>query len=167
MNKLKVIFIAVTALALTVSCGIYTFTGASIGPEVKTFSVQTFVNVAPMVAPSLSTSLTDELVNRYIRQTSLTQERIDGDFAFEGTITGYTTSAVAVTNESAVLNKLTITIMVKFTNRFDPKASFQSSFSQYAEYDSNQSLQSVEQQLLPEIIDKLVTDIFLASASNW
>ena len=120
-----------------------------------------------MVAPALSAELTDELVNRFIRQTSLSQVRLDGDFAFEGSITNYVSIPVAITAETASLNRLTITVNVKFTNKLDSKASFQRSFSQYAEYDSNQSLQAVEQALLPEIVEKLITDIFNASASNW
>ena len=167
MNKIKRTFLAIIVSLLSVSCGIYSFTGASIGPEVKTFSVQTFVNVASMVAPALSSELTDELVNRFIRQTSLSQVRLEGDFAFEGRITNYVSIPVAITAETASLNRLTITVNVKFTNKLDPKASFQQSFSQYAEYDSNKSLQAVEQALLPEIVDKLITDIFNASASNW
>lgn len=168
MNKLKKILFVCTIAIIVVSCKFYTFTGASIAPEVKTFSVQTFLNVATMVAPILSSTLTDELVDKFTRQTSLSPVRLNGDFAFEGEIINYTSMPAAITgNEYAALNRLTITIKVKFTNKYDAKASFNSTFSRFADYDSGQPLQSVEQSLIPQIAEELVTDIFNASASNW
>lgn len=169
MNRLKKIISCILLSMLMVSCkGSYSFTGASIPPEVKTFSVQQFINVAAMVSPILSSTITDELVDKFTRQTSLSPVRIDGDFAFEGEITNYVSNAISVTgNEQAVMNRLSITIRVKFVNKFDTKANFNRDFTRYGDYSSALPLQSVEQSLIPDIVDELVTDIFNASASNW
>ncbi len=159
------IFITFTALSCSVK---YSFTGASIAPEVKTFSVQQFLNSAAMVAPILTTTLTDELVNRFTNQTALSPVKRDGDFAFEGIVTNYTSQPVAISGgEYATMNRLSITVSVKFVNRFEPKMSFNKSFTRYADFDSNQPLQSVEMALIPDIVEQLVTDIFNAAASNW
>lgn len=56
---------------------------------------------------------------------------------------------------------------MRFTNALDEKASFNKTFSAYADYESTQLLTEVEGTLIPEIVDQLVTDIFQASASNW
>lgn len=154
---------------MIISCtGGYSFTGSSIPPEVKTFSVQQFLNVSTMVAPILSITLTEGLIDKFTRQTSLSPVKNDGDFAFEGEIVGYSSSQAAISaEEHATLNRLTITIKVKFVNKFDPKASFSRNFSRYQDYDSSIQLQEVELTLIPEIVEELVTDIFNASASNW
>ena len=66
-----------------------------------------------------------------------------------------------------MLNRLTITVKVRFTNALDDSMSFNRTFSAYEDYDSTQLLTEVEGTLIPVIVDKIVTDIFQASASNW
>ena len=121
-----------------------------------------------MVAPSLSATLTDELTQRFATRTVLTQVPEGGDFAFEGEITGYTSTTSSVSSgDYALQNRLTITIKVKFTNAIDDKMSFNRNFSRYADYDSTKLLTEVEGELIAQIVEELVTDIFQASASNW
>ncbi len=158
----------VCCLLLT-SCKVsYTLSGASISPEAKTVSIPYFPNSATMVAPILSSTLTDALQDKFSRQTRLTIVREDGDLAFEGEITNYTSTPTAVTaDEYASLNRLTITVRVRFTNKIEPEYNFERTFSQYQDYDSNLMLSSVEGTLIPEIVDELVEDIFNAAVSNW
>ena len=75
----------------------YSLSGASIPPDAKTFSVAYFPNNAPMVAPILSSTLTDALREKFANQTRLIQVDEGGDFAFEGEITNYTSSTASVT----------------------------------------------------------------------
>ena len=146
----------------------YTFTGASIPPEAKTFSVQLFQNLASIVNPTLSSYFTEELKNRFITQTSLNQVDDFGDFAFSGQITQYNVAPVAIQgNEVAAQNRLTISVKVKFTNAIEPKQSFEKSFTQYENFNSTENFTSVESDLVQKIIEKLVDDIFNASAANW
>lgn len=161
-----VVLLLVTALA---GCKVtYSLSGASIPADAKTFSVAYFPNNAPMVAPILSSTLTDELTQRFATRTSLSQVSEGGDFAFEGEIVGYTSTTSAVSSsEYAVQNRLTITVKVKFTNMLDDKMSFNKTFSAYSDYDSTKLLTEVEGDLITEIVEQLVTDIFQAAASNW
>lgn len=153
------------------SCGVaikYSLSGASIPPDAKTFSVAYFPNNASMVAPILSSTLTEALVDMFTRRTRLMQVDEGGDFAFEGEITNYTSVTASVSGgDVAVLNRLTITVKVRFTNALDEKQSWNKSFSAYEDYDTSRLLTEVEGELIPQIVDKLVTDIFQASASNW
>ncbi|MEG0500333.1 MAG: LptE family protein [Rikenellaceae bacterium] len=171
MNKILKITAFVVLLVGLVSCGVkYSFTGASIAPEVKTYSVADFPNVAPMVSPILSSTFTAALMDKMARSTSLSQVSSNqvGDMCFEGEIVDYTSMPIAVTgDEYATKNRLTVTVRVKFVNRFQPKNNFDKRFSAYEDYDNNLMLQSVEPTLIPQIVDKLVTDIFNAAASNW
>ena len=126
-------------------------------------------NNAPMVAPILSSTLTDALRDKFTRQTRLTQVDEGGDFAFEGEITGYTstTASVSGSSETALLNRLTITVNVRFTNAVDESMSWKKTFSAFEDFDSSKLLNEIEGELIPQIVDKLVTDIFQASAANW
>ena len=165
----KLVVLAVAAVALLTACTVkYSLSGASIPPDAKTFSVAYFPNNAPMVAPILSATLTDDLTQRFASSTSLVQVPEGGDFAFEGEIVGYSSTTSSVSSgEYALQNRLTITVKVKFTNVIDDKMSFNKTFSAYADYDSTKLLTEVEGDLIPQIVEQLVTDIFMAAASNW
>lgn len=166
----RILFLSAVA-ALLCGCGVsikYSLSGASIPPDAKTFSVAYFPNNATMVSPILSSTLTEALVDIFSRRTRLQQVDEGGDFAFEGEITNYTSVTASVSSDDyALLNRLTITVKVRFTNVLDESMSFNRTFSAYEDYDSTQLLTEVEGRLIPEIVDKLVTDIFMAAASNW
>lgn len=148
--------------------GGYSFSGASIPEAAKTFSVAYFPNNAPMVSPTLSTMLTESLKDKFSRQTKLQLVEEGGDFAFEGEITGYSSTTASVSSDNyAQMNRLTITVRVEFTNVVEPQNSFTQSFSQFADYDSQQLLTDIQSELDQQIVDQLVTDIFMAAAANW
>ena len=154
------------------SCGYkvtYNLSGGSIPPEAKTFSVAYFPNNAPMVAPTLSNALTEGLRDKFSRQTRLQQVDEGGDFAFEGEIVNYTSTTSSVSSgDYALQHRLTITVRVNFQNAVDQTQSFNNkSFSSYADYDSSQLLIDVQDQLIEEIVEDLVNDIYMAAAGNW
>ena len=165
----KILLLLFVAITLFAGCTVkYSLSGASIPPDAKSFSVAYFPNNAPMVAPILSATLTDELTQRFATRTSLTQVEEGGDFAFEGEIVGYSSTTSSVSSgDFALQNRLTISVKVKFTNAIDDKMSFNKNFSAYADYDSTKLLTEVESELIPQIVEQLVTDIFQAAASNW
>ena len=170
MKKTRILLFSLCAVLLT-GCGVaikYSLSGASIPPDAKTFSVAYFPNNATMVSPILSSTLTEALVDIFTLRTRLTQVDEGGDFAFEGEITNYTSTTSSVSSdEYALLNRLTITVKVRFTNALDESMSFNRTFTAFEDYESTQLLTEVEGTLIPLIVDKLVTDIFQASASNW
>lgn len=160
--------ICIAACALTGCKVTYSLSGASIPANAKTVSIPYFPNNATLVSPTLSSTLTDELQTRFTNQTKLELVPENGDLAFEGEITSYTVQPVAVTsNDMAAMNRLTITVKVKFTNRIDPTSDFNRSFSAFQEYPSSNDLSSVEGTLIPELVTQLVDDIFNAAVSNW
>ncbi|MFI3316329.1 MAG: LPS assembly lipoprotein LptE [Rikenellaceae bacterium] len=170
MKKISFILLSVALLAC-VSCAFrvsYTLSGASIPVDAKTFSVAYFPNNATMVAPILSPTLTDELKNMFISRTKLTEVAYGGDFAFEGEITTYTSTTSSVSSgDYALMNRLTIGVKVRFTNLIDDSKSFNKSFSAYEDYPSTSLLTEVEDELITELVDQIVLDIFQAAASDW
>ncbi|MBQ6688295.1 MAG: LptE family protein [Bacteroidales bacterium] len=163
----------VSALALTAfivqSCGIYSFTGTSIQPDVKTVTINYFEYKALKVNPSLSNQMTEALQDKFIKLTRLELVDMDGDLEIIGQITGYDVKATAITaNEQAAQNRLTVNVKISFINRKYPEDNFDDkSFSAYADFDAMQSLDAVESTLCDEIVEQLCEDIFNATVANW
>lgn len=146
----------------------YSFSGASIPPEAKTVSVQYFQNVASLAPPTLSQLFTEALRDKLSSQTRLALVNKGGDLAFEGSVTGYSTMPMAMqSTDQAALNRLTISVNVKYVCSFDEKKNFEQSFSRFADYSSRQSLTAVEDQLMREINEQLVQDILNRALNNW
>ncbi|MBR6003036.1 MAG: LptE family protein [Bacteroidales bacterium] len=153
---------------LTGSCGIYSFSGTSIQPDVRTITINYFEYTAEKVNPSLSNLLTEELRTQFRKMTRLEQVDLDGDLEIEGQVTGYDVSATAVTaDEVAAQNRLTVTVKVTFTNRKYPEDNLEQNFSAYEDYDSMQSLDAVQETLCNQIVKKLIEDIFNATVAQW
>ena len=168
----KLLFVAVLAGMVGIfmpSCKVsYTFTGANLSPEVKTFTVYYFPNRARLINPTLSQSFTEELREKLTRQTSLNELSESGDLEFEGQITGYEFRPMSVQKEDvSAQTRLTVTINVKYTNNKVPDDNFEKSFSAYEDFDSNESISSVEEELTAQIIEKLTEDIFNVTIANW
>lgn len=165
-KRILIILLTLTGLS---SCGIYSFTGTSIQPDVKTIAIEYFEYKALKVNPNLSNELTEALKKRFRQMTSLEQVEVDGDLQIIGEVSGYNVAATAITaNEVAAQNRLTVTVKVKFVNRLHPEEGFENkSFSAYADYDSTNSLDSVESSLTTEIVDKIIEDIFNATVAQW
>ena len=166
--KAKIAVLCVALAFVCHGCGIYSFSGASIPAEAKTVSVDYFPNHAQLVNPLLSNNFTNALRDAMTNQTTLDMVESGGDLAFEGEITDYTTVPVAITSgQTAAMNRLTVTVKVRFSNRIDETKDFESNFSRYEDYPSDQDLNSVQESLTATIIEQLVEDIFNKALVNW
>lgn len=162
------IVVMLTCCLFLSSCGIYSFSGASIPAEAKTVSVQYFPNNAQLVNPLLSNTFTNALNDMFVNQTTLQSVAQNGDLALEGEITGYSTSPIAITgNQTAAMNRLTVTVNVRFTNKYDESKNFEQNFSQYQDYPSGQDLSIVQDALVEQIVEDLCQDIFNKAVVNW
>ena len=167
-----VISVAVASVAaafIVQSCGIYSFTGTSIQPDVKSVTINYFEYTAPKVNPSLSNMMTEAIQEKFTKLTKLEQVDMDGDLEIRGTVTGYDVKATAVSaSEQATQNRLTVSVKVSFMNRKYPEDDFDDKgFSAYADFDATQSLDAVESGLCEEIVEQLCEDIFNATVANW
>ena len=150
------------------ACGIYSFTGTNIQPDVKTITIPYVEYRALRVNPSLSNDLTEALQDKFRKLTSLEQVDVDGDLELVCEVTGYDVKATAVTaDEQAAQNRLTVSVKVEFSNRKYPEDDVSQSFSAYEDFDATQSLDAVEAGLCETIIEKLVEDIFNATVAQW
>ncbi len=168
-GKLYVVMLLFAVSLFVTSCGIYSFTGTSISPDVKTISIATIENRAMKVNPALSNTITNALQDKFRRLTKLEMLSEGGDLEISGMITNYDVTPTAVTsNEVASQNRLTITVKITFVNNIDEKESFKDkSFAAFQDYDSNLTLDAVEASLCDDIVEILVEDIFNATVANW
>ncbi len=164
---LNILFAGALLFAIS-GCSVYSFTGASIAPDIKTVNIQYFPNTALLIQPTLSQVFTEKLKDKFLSQTSLTLANKTGDLNFSGAITGYDVQPISIQgNDQAAQNRLTITVSVKFSNLKNEKQNFETSFSRYADYLSTQNLSAVENDLIKDITTQLVSDIFNKAVINW
>jgi hypothetical protein len=169
--KLKRIYLFALVFGLSIlsSCtGGYSFTGAEINANTKTITIEFFPNRSSLVQPNLSNVFTETLKDKFATQTNLELVNYNGDLKIEGEIINYKVTAQAYQgNETAALNRLTITVKVRFTNLYEPEKDFETNFSRYSDFDSQQSLSTVETELMDEICQELAVDIFNKAVANW
>ena len=160
--------ISILASIFITSCGIYSFTGASIPAEAKTVSVAYFTTTATNAPSSLNQIISEGLKDLFLSQTSLNLTELKGDLSFSGEITKYQISPMAIqANETAGQNRLIIAIKVKYNNNFDNKQNFESTFSRYRDFNSSENLTDVETVLIEEITKELLEDVFNKAFVNW
>ncbi len=144
------------------------FNAANIPLEAKTLSVLYFKNNATLGTPILSQKFTEHLKNIISSQVSLAMIANGGDLSFGGEITSYQiTPTAALGSDQTVLNRLTLTVNVRFANKFDKSKNFEKSFSRFADFAANSSLSDVENSLLNAINKQLGEDIFNLAFNNW
>ncbi|TDS13859.1 LptE family protein [Sphingobacterium paludis] len=172
MQRIVTIFtlLSVVLVMAFSSCGVkYGFSGGSIPENMKTVNVQFFENIAPLVYATLGQNFTEGLKERIRSQSRLSQVDGDADAMFEGVITGYDISPAAVeaNSDRAALNRLTITVKVKYTNRLDEtgESNFEQSFTQFREFSG--LVQNQEEGLTRQIISLLTEDIYNRAFANW
>jgi hypothetical protein len=167
--KRELLYIVLTLALLMTGCSMnYSFTGASIPIELETVSVQYFENRAPIIYPSLSQDMTENLKDMFQSRTRLRLVNDIGDADFEGVIESYRTQPMSIqADERANLERLTITVRVSYTNTADPEQDFEASFSRHEDYDARQGLEAVEADLVKKIIAQITEDIFNRAFVNW
>ena len=159
-------YLAFLLLSLVlVSCKL-SLSGGNYG-EAKTISIAFFPNNAALVQPTLSQSFTEDLRNFFQTQSPLSLISKGGDLQIEGAITDYRVGPVGVSNQAASSNRLTITVNVKFSNSKDSTKDFDTSFSRFVDFSSTQNISSIEQELVSQVNQQLIQDIFNKALINW
>ena len=150
------------------SCGIYSFSGASLSSDIKSVSIKTFTNQASIVVPSLSEKITEKLKDKFLKEMNLKLEDDNGDLTFKGAIVDYKIAPSSITsNDQSKTSRLTISVKVKFENIKEPKLNYETVFSSYMDFDSTKDLSQVETELIEGITTNLVQDIFNKAVNNW
>lgn len=157
-------------LIMCISCSVkYSFTGASISSETKSFQVNYFQNNSTLVEPGIDRDFTNKLIDLLINQTSLELVKSKGDLIFEGEIVEYRISPTTATaNNTAAQNRLTIGINVRFFDKNDSESDFEKRFSFYYDFPGNsQLIGSQKETAVDEIFERITQDIFNEALAKW
>lgn len=154
-------------LLTTTGCGVYSFTGASISPDVKSVSIAAFPSYAPLAPPNMPQLFTEQLRDKFVNQTNLNLLPANGDIRFEGRISDYRTQPVSIQGNAAAQNRLSISVTVTYTDTKNEDNSFEKTFTRFADFNSGVNLSDVEQTLIAEINEQLIQDIFNQAVVNW
>ena len=173
MKKIYNIILFTAMVGSLCSCGIYSFTGASIPPGTETFQVNYFNNEAgnkpgSTVEPGLDQEFTIALQDLIQNQTNLNLVSTNGDLVYEGEIIEYRISPTTSTaNNTAAQNRLTMTVNLRYTNTKKEEDSFETRFTFFYDFDANQQLFDVKDAANRELFERITQDIFNATLAKW
>jgi hypothetical protein len=159
-----------TATALLLACSVtYKFNGSSINyDKVKSISIDKFPIRSAYVWSPMESMFYNTLTDAFAQKTKLQVLKRNGDMQLAGEIVEYsqTNKSIAADGFSAQ-TQLKITVNVRFTNNTNHEEDFEQRFSATAEYDSKQQLNAVQEELVQQMINDIVDQIFNASVANW
>ncbi|HRH10327.1 MAG TPA: LptE family protein [Bacteroidia bacterium] len=167
-NLIQILTCVLLVISFTACKPRISLSGATIPPEAKTISVGFFTNNTSLGAPSLSQRFTEKLRDVVSQQTNLSLVKQNGDLTFEGYIADYNVGPVAVqSTDQASTNRLTISVQVKYTNKFEEVKSFDQTFTRFADFPTTKNISEEEASLVSEIYRQLTEDIFNRAFNNW
>lgn len=169
MIKQKILVVVWLILWVAQGCGYYSFTGASVAPNINTFQVNFFRNNAPIIEPGIDREFTQRLQDLISSQTRLNLTNNNGDLIYEGEIVDFYISPMTATAQNtAAQNRLTIVVNVRFYDTKNPENDLAQRFSFYSDYPAqSQLVGAVKENALDEIFERLTQDIFSATLAKW
>ncbi len=177
INKRLPLLVGLLIIMLIQGCSVkYSFTGTNINYDlVQTFSVDNFFNDSGQGPANMEQRFTEALKDFYQRNTQLELVRTNGDLQFLGAINRYTlTPQAAVSSGSANVPdragqmRLTIGVEVEYINLTNEEENLTRSFSFFQDYDPRTTtLLDVENDLVEEIFENIIQDIFTSTVANW
>jgi hypothetical protein len=148
--------------------GCYSLKGYSIQPDVKTFYVGNFKLTALNAPATINQTFQEALKDKVSRESRLQYTNLNPDLEFNGTIQSFVVSAVAPKpDEQTSFNRLTIFVVVEYTNHIDVKDTWTKTFSHFADFPTDQNLLQVQDDLITIIFNQILEDIFNQAFNNW
>ena len=169
-RRLKQFGLAMIACLLLISCSVsYKFNQASIDyTKTKTIQISDFPIRSSYVWAPMAGIFNNQLKDQFANHTKLTQVKRNGDLKIEGEITRYEQRNKSVSSEGySAQTELSITVNVRFTNNKKHDEDFERTFTAQSSFNTTQSLNSVQEQLVTEMIQNICDQIFNATVANW
>lgn len=169
INHIKTALLTVMMLLL-VSCSVsYKFNGASIDyTKTKTIQIADFPIRSSYVWDPMASIFNNQLKDVFANHTRLIQVKRNGDMKIEGEITQYSQRNKAVTAEgTSAQAELSMTVNVRFTNNANHSEDFEKQFTATSTFETTQSLNSVQEELVTQMVEDITDQIFNATVANW
>ena len=163
------IFVAGCLLLLSACKVSYSFNGASIDyTKTKTIQIADFPIRSAYVWGPMQGIFNNQLKDIYANHTRLEQVKRNGDLQIEGEITNYQQRNRSVSSEGySAPTELIMTVNVRFTNNTNHQEDFERQFTATATYETTQSLNSVQEELVTQMVKEITEQIFNATVANW
>lgn len=158
------------AIITVTSCSIsYKFNRASIDySKTKTIQIADFPIRSNYVWGPMASIFNNQLKDIYANHTRLIQVKRNGDMKVEGEITRYEQRNKAVSSEGySAQTELSMTVNVRFTNNANHSEDFERQFTATSTYETTQSLNSVQEELVTQMVKEITDQIFNATVANW
>lgn len=168
----KVFHLLVLVLATSLSsCGYYSFTGATIPSHLESIAVPLAVDqTTAAVDVPLNDELTDLLIARFVQQTrlALATTESEADVVLESTVVRYRDEPTAVGGgEQAALNRVSITVRVRYYDRVEDEELLAREFTSSVEYDPVTDGLQGEIDAARAALSNIADDVFTAATSDW
>ena len=171
INKLMASAGIAALILLMAACTVsYKFNGSSINyDKVKTISFDNFPNrSAAFVWGPMESMFNTALQDKYMQQTRLRQIRQGGDLELAGEITNYDAYNKGIGADGySSMAELRMTVNVRFRNNTNHAEDFEQQFSASREYTSSQQMSAVQEELVTQMINEIVEQVFNATVANW
>jgi len=165
MKKILLLIILFSMASCRVN---YSFSGINIGKNIKTFEVPYIPNNASIIVPGINDEFRNELIDKITQNTNLDEDKNNPDLVFEAEITDYSVQPVSLTAEqTAAMNRLTISIKLAYINHKNEKDNFTKSYSHYYDYPATQSRIEIQDEAHKEIFNQILEDIFSDTLAKW
>ena len=130
--------------------------------------IENFPNRALYQWGPMESMFNNALSDIYANQTKLQQVNRGGDLVLSGEISAYDQVNKSISSDGfSSMMQLKMTVKVKFENAKNPAEDFERQFSATREFDATQQLNDVQEELVTQIIDEIVEQIFNATVANW
>ena len=164
-------YIGILLLAACSGCGLYSFTGTTISPDIKSISIQSFENSSGEGPANLTQIVTNSFTDYYRRNTNLAVMQSEGDLQLEGQIVSFTYTPAAIQREGqqdiAGLNRLTLTVQVRFMNTKQPEKDFDRAFTISQDFPQTLDITQLSNVQIEQLTERLVTDVFNKTVADW
>ena len=169
LSVVSAVLVCCMAMCLVACIPTYSFNGASINyATTKTIQIADFPIRSSYVWSPMGPIFNNELKDQYANHTKLIQVKRNGDLKIEGEITQYSQRNKSVSSEGhSAQVELTMSVNVRFTNNVNHKEDFERQFTSTKSYDSTQSLSSVQEELVTQMVKDICDQIFNATVANW
>lgn len=166
---LPVLTILFSATALT-GCFHYSFSGASIPPNVHTIYIPFFPDKSNSGISNLSDELNKALINRFVNQSRLhlASNKSNADIVIDGVIQSYSNQTFSIGgNQQVSSNRVQITVQATYQYSSDEKPLWTKTFSDFGDYDPNTDPIQGEKAAALDAIDKIARKMFNDSIGKW
>ncbi|WP_299760600.1 LPS assembly lipoprotein LptE [uncultured Pontibacter sp.] len=171
--KINTRLFSYSLLLLLLVCGscIYSFTGTTLSPDIRTISIQNLENSTGEGPSNLTQVVTDNMKDYYRRNTNLAIVQSEGDLQLAGQIVSFTYSPAAIQREGqqdiASLNRLTLGVQIRFANVKQPEKDFERTFTIAQDFPQNVDVTQLSTAQIEQLSEQLVVDVFNKTVADW